>query len=75
MSLAELLLVLLVCVIVLGPSKLPRLSKDLVRLGRGIAKLRGQWLAFWDAQWKAQLLEENKEKALKADKEYSEGSQ
>lgn len=72
MSVAELLLVLLVCIIVLGPSKLPQLSKDILRLGRGIAKLRGKWLAFWDAQWKEQLLEENKEKALKADNQYSE---
>ncbi len=65
----ELLVILLVALIVFGPSKLPMLADHLGKLLRQYTYLKQQLADFWQKQLMAQELLENQKKAEKVDKE------
>lgn len=72
MSSGELLLTLLVALFVFGPKKLPMLA---YHLGKLIGRLNGykqQAVIFWQQQINEQQLQENTEKAEKADASYQQ---
>lgn len=70
MSISQLLLILVVALVVLGPQKLPMVAHH---IGILVGRLRGyknQATAFWQQQLKEQKLQENISKAQKADAGY-----
>lgn len=68
----ELLLILIVALIVFGPSKLPMLATHLGLLVRKITRIKDQAYSFWHNQLKEIQLQENLRKAKEADKKYKE---
>lgn len=64
---AELVLIFLVALIVLGPSKLPMVAEHFAKSIRFFNQLKQEWLALWDAKMHKLTLEENERKAKKAD--------
>ena len=70
MSLAELMLILIVAMVVFGPSRLPKLVRHLERIFTYLNKVRSQLSKLWDAQLRTLQLEENQQKAKQADKAY-----
>lgn len=72
MSSGELLLILFVACIVFGPSKLPMLARHLGMVIRKAGELKEQAYAFWDEQLHQIQLQENEQKAKKADETYED---
>jgi sec-independent protein translocase protein TatB len=70
MSVAELLLTLIIALIVFGPKKLPLLAHHLARLMAKRNQYKQQIQLLWQALLKEQQLQDNTEKALKADASY-----
>ena len=70
MNSAELLLIMLVAIIVFGPSKLPMLANHLGKLLRHLNLLKQQAHEFWQTHMNEQQLQENQRKAEKADQVY-----
>jgi len=70
MSSAELLLVLIVALIVFGPSKLPMLATHLALLMRKVNQFREHCSSLWQQQLNELQLQENLKKAKKADEHY-----
>lgn len=66
---SELLVILLVALIVFGPSKLPMLAEHLGKLLRQYTHYKQQVAEFWQQQLAEQALRENQKKAEKVDKE------
>ncbi|MCC5792711.1 MAG: twin-arginine translocase TatA/TatE family subunit [Legionellaceae bacterium] len=75
MSLAEVLVILLVALLVWGPTKLPMLLRHAFHLKKKLDAWQQQWQAFWQAQVKEQALLENQERAKEADKYYQQNHQ
>ncbi len=67
MNFAELLLILVVALLVLGPKKMPMLAYHLGKLMRYCFHYKQKALLFWQQQYH---LQENIDKAVKADKNY-----
>lgn len=72
MSSGELLLTLLVALIVFGPSKLPMLATHLGQLIKKIHQIKTHATTIWHQQLQELQLQENKQKAKKADAQYEE---
>lgn len=71
---AELLIILVVALIVFGPSKLPMLATHLGMFMRKVNSFKTKAAALWDEQLKEIQLLENMRKAKQADEKYkSEG--
>ncbi|MGC1183328.1 Sec-independent protein translocase subunit TatA/TatB [Legionella sp.] len=68
----ELLLILIVALIVFGPTKLPMLASHLGLLLRKFNQLSTHAAAFWQQQLNEYQLQENQRKAEEADKKYKE---
>jgi sec-independent protein translocase protein TatB len=74
MSAAELLLILIVALLVFGPSKMPMLARHLAKSYRLISHYQQQVSAFLQEQLKEQQLQDNLQKAKKADDQYQQKS-
>lgn len=72
MNSGELLVILVVGVIVFGPSKLPMLAEHLGKFFRKVNQAKEQVGKFWQAQLNEQQLRENEQKAKKADSQYQD---
>lgn len=70
MNSAELLLIMLVAIIVFGPSKLPMLASHLGKLMRHFNALKQQLNDFWQNHLNEQQLRENEDKAKQVDALY-----
>ncbi|KTD76413.1 twin-arginine translocase TatA/TatE family subunit [Legionella waltersii] len=71
MSSGELILILIVALIVFGPTKLPMLATHLGILFRKINQFKDQLSTLWQEQVNQIQLHENKRKAEEGDKKYS----
>jgi sec-independent protein translocase protein TatB len=74
MNISELLVIIMVAIVVFGPTKLPMLAKHLGKFIRQLNYLRVQAADFWQTQLNEQKLRENQERAGKADILYKEKS-
>ena len=72
MNSSELIVILIVAIIVFGPSKLPMLAIHLGKLFREVNRLKEHFSTFWQTQLNEQQLRENEKKAEKADATYNE---
>lgn len=71
MSVSELLLILLVALVVFGPNKLPMLAKHLGQLMAQYHRYQQRIRDIWPVLLKEHLLQENKNRAEKAERSYS----
>lgn len=67
---SELLLIVVVALIVFGPSKLPMLASHLGILARKMIQLKMKTSLLWQQQLKEFQLQENLRKAKEADESY-----
>lgn len=74
MSLSELLLTTIIALIVFGPNKLPRLAQHVGLLLNQIQHYKQLLLQFWETQNQHLQLQQNIEKAKKADELYNQTS-
>lgn len=72
MSSGELLLILIVALIVFGPSKLPMLATHLGLLMRKVNQFKTHAALFWQNQLNELQLHENKRKAEEGDEQYKQ---
>ena len=72
MSFGELLLILIVALVVLGPKKLPLVAHHLGILVSRFSKYRQQAAVFWQQQLNEQKLQGNIKKAQAADSDYQQ---
>lgn len=70
MNIAELLLILIVALIVLGPERMTTLARHAGRFWNQFQTFRDKFKQDWDQQLKQTQLEENQTKAEQADKLY-----
>jgi len=70
MSSGELLVILIVTLIVFGPTKLPMLAAHLGLLLQKVNQVKAQILTLWQQQLNELQLRENQRKAEEADKHY-----
>ena len=69
----ELLIICLVGLLVFGPKKMPMLARDLAKLWQFCSHLKQEFSKFWDEKLKELTLEDNENKAKKADEIYQQG--
>ena len=74
MSSAELLIILLVALMVFGPSKLPMLASHLSRWLCIVNGYRRKLSHFWESQLNEHQLQENVKKADQAEKKYKKNT-
>ena len=74
MSIAELLLILIVALVVLGPNRMTTLARHAGRLWNQIQTFRDKFKQDWEQQLKQTQLDENQAKAKQADKLYPSSS-
>lgn len=74
MNLSELVLTTVIALIVFGPKKLPLLAQHVGLLLNQIQHYKQLLLQFWETQQQHLQLQQNIEKAKKADKKYTQSN-
>lgn len=72
MSIAEIFLIFVVALVVVGPKQLPEMLQAASRLWKKIQGLQSQWQHFWREQDKKCVLKDNESRAETADRQYQD---